>query len=572
MTKFTSRIILISILVLAFFLRLFRIDQVPARLTHDEMSLGYNAYSILKTGKDEWGRLLPLDFEAFGDHKLPAYIYLSVPFIALLGLTPIATKMVSLISGILVILLLYKLTKLLLGKEKLALITSLCMAISPWAIHISRMALESHLALAFFMSGLYFFIKGWKENKRKIIYLSSIFFGLTFYTYIAYRLIIVLLAFIFGIYLIIKERKHIKTWMIWGLGITIVVFPLITLLFTNSGTARLKQVSLFSNPGIVMTVDEKRSLCYLVEPNILPKICSLFFHKPSEFIKQFTTNYFNLITPEFLFISGDKNIYLANPGYGEFIWLFLPFYIIGFYILITLKGKYALPLKLSFFIAPIPSALVESPQIVRASLALPLIVFCIGLGLYQFIQWLQSYKYKRLLYLISITLITFFNVQYFLDYFYIYPAQYDNAAYPFDQRVANYIKKNESQAEKIFIDKDFPDSYILFAFYNKFDPAWLQQNIVRNNIDSYGFSHPKILGKMEFVDAPYAMVKSYLCQYPNQNYIFISKPYLDTLNTETYYNFVHVHPQVSIFNTKQLREILQKTGALAGFCGADSTL
>ena len=74
--------LLIGILVLAAALRLVNLSSVPPHLTQDEASLGYNAYSILKTGKDEYGQLLPVVFKSFGDYKPGLYIYLTVPTVA----------------------------------------------------------------------------------------------------------------------------------------------------------------------------------------------------------------------------------------------------------------------------------------------------------------------------------------------------------------------------------------------------------------------------------------------------------------------------------------------------------
>jgi hypothetical protein len=63
--KFFFGCMLFLIFLLGIFLRVFQIDTL--RLTQDEMSIGYNAFSIAETGKDEWGRAYPLAFQAFGD-------------------------------------------------------------------------------------------------------------------------------------------------------------------------------------------------------------------------------------------------------------------------------------------------------------------------------------------------------------------------------------------------------------------------------------------------------------------------------------------------------------------------
>jgi len=81
---------LVLILVLAVFLRFYKIGQVPPSLNWDEVAMGYNAYSILKTGQDEWGRKFPLlGFESFGEYKLPVFVYATIPGVWLFGLNEV---------------------------------------------------------------------------------------------------------------------------------------------------------------------------------------------------------------------------------------------------------------------------------------------------------------------------------------------------------------------------------------------------------------------------------------------------------------------------------------------------
>jgi len=74
-----KKVVLIAIILIASVLRLYKLSFTPPSLYWDEASLGYNAYSILKTAHDEHGRFLPLtNFAAFGDYKPPGYIYAAV--------------------------------------------------------------------------------------------------------------------------------------------------------------------------------------------------------------------------------------------------------------------------------------------------------------------------------------------------------------------------------------------------------------------------------------------------------------------------------------------------------------
>src|SRR5690349_13060466 len=91
----------IIILILAAVLRLVNISHNPPSLSWDEVSIGYNAYTILTTGMDEHGVKFPLAaFAAFGDYKPALPIYLTVPFVWVFGLSDLAVRLPSALFGI----------------------------------------------------------------------------------------------------------------------------------------------------------------------------------------------------------------------------------------------------------------------------------------------------------------------------------------------------------------------------------------------------------------------------------------------------------------------------------------
>src|SRR3989344_2718177 len=94
-------LIFLVIFFIAVFLRLFNITNIPPGVNRDEASIGYTAYSLLNTGRDEYGRMFPLSFQSFGDWKLPLYIYTVVPFVSVFGLNELAVRLPSVIVGIL---------------------------------------------------------------------------------------------------------------------------------------------------------------------------------------------------------------------------------------------------------------------------------------------------------------------------------------------------------------------------------------------------------------------------------------------------------------------------------------
>src|SRR3989344_3026051 len=136
-----KRIALFLIIFLAFILRLYRINDVPPALSLDEVSIGYNAYSILKTGADEYGTKFPLLLRAYDDWRPAFYVYLVMPSIQLFGLTPFGVRLPSVILGTLTVLLTYSLVQELFKSSRFAsyisYLASLLLAISPWHIYLS---------------------------------------------------------------------------------------------------------------------------------------------------------------------------------------------------------------------------------------------------------------------------------------------------------------------------------------------------------------------------------------------------------------------------------------------------
>lgn len=171
----TNKVLLIC-LMLAAILRLWNLGSIPPHLRNDEASFGYNAYSILTTGKDEHGEFLPILFKSFGDWKPGLYIYSIVPFIAILGLNEWAIRLPAAISGIFGVYLLYLLVWNLFKNQKIALASAFSLSISPWHIAFSRGAWEAQVTITLILAGLLFLIKALNQNNKYLI-VSAGFFG-----------------------------------------------------------------------------------------------------------------------------------------------------------------------------------------------------------------------------------------------------------------------------------------------------------------------------------------------------------------------------------------------------------
>ena len=185
MIKNNYSLYLVSIFILSFLIRSLYIHTTP--LLWDEASLGYNAYSILKTGRDEYGTFLPIIFKSFGDYKPGLYVYLCLPFVYLFGLNDLSVRLPSIILGSLLPIILYFLIKEINPKaQKAAIISSLITVFNPYNIHFSRGAWETNILTFELVLASYLFFKYINKKKYKIFtYFFSYYWS--FFIYLSSR-------------------------------------------------------------------------------------------------------------------------------------------------------------------------------------------------------------------------------------------------------------------------------------------------------------------------------------------------------------------------------------------------
>ena len=264
------------ILVLAFFLRFYKLGEVPISLDWDENSNAYNAYSILKTGRDQYSNFLPLTNRSFDDYKPPLYMYLNIPSVVIFGLTPFAARLPSAIFGFLTVPLVYLLTKKLFEKENIALLAAFFLAISPWHLQFSRVGFEANVGLFFAVAAATFLLYALfskQENgnlKKSFLWaISAIFFGISLYSYHAQR---VFLPILFLTFAIIWRREifsqHKNNLVIFLFICTLFTYPLILSLPKEVITQRFAtttQASIVKD--LDMSVNRKKgSAIFRIEP------------------------------------------------------------------------------------------------------------------------------------------------------------------------------------------------------------------------------------------------------------------------------------------------------------------
>lgn len=441
----------------------------------DEVSFGYNAFSILKTGRDEWGNLFPLIFRAFGDYKLPLYAYLSTFSIAILGLNVYAVRLVSILAGSIFPLILFSIARELNFSLKTALFIALISVINPWHLWLSSSALESNLALTLFAGAVLFSIKFFKFPRQyKFFLIATILLGLSMYTYNSYRLIAPL-VFLFLVFNTSLTQKILKKTLPSIIIFSLFLLPLIYQTYKGYGRARFDIVSLFKDPGLRLSVEADRNFPH-------SKLTGRLFHNYPFYLGQkLSFNYLTNFSPEFLFLYGGHNQAFSPPSYGYFYWWEITLWLAGLLILIkALITKFNSSLSLLVFIliiSPLPAIItIDGAHSLRSySLFLPSIIL-IGLSL-------DKIKPKKILFLLAgAYLISFF---FFNEYaFNHYPRHFDSHWLSAENKAIEYIASHRNKYDKIIIPRDSIDeAYIFYLFYSHLPPHTFWQNSHRH------FSH-----------------------------------------------------------------------------------
>ncbi|MBP8591494.1 glycosyltransferase family 39 protein [Candidatus Shapirobacteria bacterium] len=471
------------ILILAAFLRFYKIGQVPPSLNWDEVAIGYNAYSILETGKDEWGVPFPLlGFESFGEYKLPLFIYATIPVVAIFGLNEVGVRFAPALFGVVGVWAAYLLAKEIFKKEKIALLTAFILAVDIWHLQITRVAFEAGLAQLLICFSILFLLKS--EKKWFFLPLSFLMACLSVYTYNSSRTFIPLFfafAFLLNRRLFLKNKKGL---FLGALIILLFAVPLLLNYHQPVVQGRYQLISIQDDPGFVLTINQKRG--ELLERGWPQSFARLAHNKATHYVWNFGKYYFSHFTPSFLFISGAEHTQQSVPGLGQFLWFWAPFLLWG--VIITLKKAIreknfpSQLLLLQISISPVGTAMTinANPHALRTFCGLPAWQIMIALGATEAITLIKKIKKPLLQYIIlaGMTILFLANFVFYLhQYYLVYPKEYAHDWQYGYKEAVSYVWENREQYDKVFFTRDYGEPYIFFLFYTKYPPQAYQQAI-----------------------------------------------------------------------------------------------
>lgn len=494
-------ILISAILILAGVLRIYQLGNVSPSPDWDEVALGYDAYSIIHTGKDEFGKFLPVVLRSFDDYKPALYAYLIIPAIFMFDLTTFAVRLPSAFFGIISVLAVFLLIREIFEKHKyrdyFSLVSAFLLAISPWSMQFSRVAFESHVGDVFNLLTVLFFVKGLK--KPWLLTISAIFAGLSIYIYQSEKvftpLLVLALIVIYWKDIFSLSKKYMLVAFITGI---IVVLPMFLYILNNrEALLRVTGTSIFSNQTELLKDNIKKLERDRENNDTLGMVLD---NRRFVFVKSVVSGYISHFDPNWLFIRGDIARHHA-PNMGLLYLFEVPFILFGIYLLLfsDFNRKTKLLILAWFLLAPIPASITTGvPHAVRTLNFLPTFQILSAIGLvYSFIY---VNKYRRLKYLafVAFAIIFVFNFSYYLNQYFVQQNYYYSADWQYGYKEAvEEVLVQQDKYDKIVISDDNPldKSYMFFLFYLKFPPSEYQK-VGENSSGSFESHHS--FGRYEF--------------------------------------------------------------------------
>ncbi len=481
--------LLLLICFASFFLTIYKQSDVPVCTNADEAAFGYNAFSILKTGRDEYGTFLPLRLKSFGDNKLPLYSYLSVPFIEIFGLNNLGIKGLNMLVSFLLPLAVYFLTKELLGKKSYGLVAALLTALSLSTHITARQTHESVVSLLMSVSMFIFYLRAMRTTKPKDVVLFLVAAALSLLSYHPARLLALFLvaSHFFTLFIAPKiERKKIL--VLGGFFVAVLVLFLSVDVFYNP--SRISNLLFVNSPGFSLRINELRG----------EGASRLVYNKLTLGTKELVFQNLAYFSPQFLLSRGDENYRFGYPGMSIITFVEFLFLFIGLYYLFKNKSSNRFFLLALLMVAPLSGSLSWAGISLTRALFLFAVIFMIaGYGAVEFIREVpKKYKAMTIGALVFLQLLGLFSSwDFYLNH---YPKRAivirsEECGY---KELSEYIKNNYSKYKKFYITKQNGEPYIHLLYNLQYTPEKYQSQAHLTAPDQYGFGQVERFDKFVF--------------------------------------------------------------------------
>ncbi len=338
------------------------------------------------------------------------------------------------------------------------------------------MAHETNLMTLLILCGLLLILH---SRKHPILLLfSSISFAASLYTYHSARVFVPLLVLL----TLTLWRKRVKNnsgmWFAAAVLLIIFLLPLARQYLGGEGLARVRGVSLWNDPGVILKINEFRGQ---LSQEFSPQISRFISNKATIYPVIFLRNLAKELDPRFLILHGDPNGIYNTPNVGIMLWVEPLLIIAGLLFFRRTNRKIATWLFFGLIFGLIPDALTRyGPSSARIHVLIPFTAFLAGVGF----VYLSKKHYLAGFFLIFI--ISFNSWWFWNQYIRAIPKIHANTWQIGTKEMIQKTALLAPQYGKVWISRS-GWGWIHLVFHTKYDPQILQKEIKASPRNDLGF-------------------------------------------------------------------------------------
>lgn len=495
---------IIAILVLCgAMLRLWNLDSLPQEIHRDEAAIGYNAYSLLHSGQDEYGQPWPINFRSFGDYKLPGLIYTTIPFIHFFDLHVWVLRLPTALYAIFTIPLTYFFARSLGLHRKTSLIATVLVTFSFWHISQARNVYEPMIGLFFSTLTITAWLNAQKKQAWYFLAIISYALGSLYYNLPWLYLPIALAALSLLYY---GKGIVTKKAVLVSYAVVLAVFMMIGVsVFSTSATK--SSVTLFNNPDLAQLASD--SLYVSLVGGTPSRVARLLEQPYSFMVLTGIKGYLSAFNPAYIFSTGDGNawhnlrsIHLGNSNPALALAL-----LAGVVVIIrNFRKKTYQHVAALLLLSPLISATTIDSPITNRLLDFHMMILIISaIGIHTLIEHSKHFIGKISI-ILFLGLYLYFFILFATRYFYTYNLTLAPQWNPGVRSQITTIKQREDAYGLIFLS-GWDINYIYPAVFLPFDSDRFSQTATRY---FSGFDHVSSYERFIFHEFSFGAIDSAL--------------------------------------------------------------
>ncbi|MES2795030.1 MAG: phospholipid carrier-dependent glycosyltransferase [Bacteroidota bacterium] len=482
-----SKSIFYLFLIIGIILRFLQFGNIPTGLHGDEASIGYEAFSLLKTGNDRWGFHLPAYFLSWGSGQNTLYGYLSIPFVYLFGLNEFSVRLLSGVLGILCVPMVYKLCIGLFKNENLARIAAILYIFDPFLFMTSRWGDEFNIVPFFVILFLLLLsqallivnkneVLSIKEKATLILVFPAMV--LLFYAYAPSLFIVPLFIFLVLMFFWKSFLKQIKWFGFSAFLGLILISPFLLFILKNNILKHELAIESSLPFSLPLMLSPRERIFIGIGENLAIIKQNMFF-------------VFSGFTDLYVWIYNTTHFRVSH-----FFVLFLIPAIIYLGIVFKTNKSDVRNILLLWAVASFSIFFLYHVNLNRSLHFQSTVPIIVAVGLFAVFEKIKEGTFKRLILMGAAVFFVLQASAFFGEYFIKFP-HYN--VFPKDVKWALEIaEKNKKPNEKIALSKELVFNYLYPAFYSKYSPEAFQKEVktdrTTGNVIVHSFGHYYMLG------------------------------------------------------------------------------